>query len=661
MASINIQSIQWLAKRFVFLPVALLLSTTLFAQEPDTAMISKAMVKYAAENAVITNYREQMVLKYEDGELTATTKIKRERLLIGELSPSKHNYDYVYDGYFDQLAEFNAVAYIPQKTGGFKQNHKFIYGTSAAGDGISDSRLAIAEFTGLTKGSFIRLTSTQQHPDLIALPHFFAEDEYPILHEEFEVVAPKYVDIKFVIKGENTSRIKQTKEDKNGNYIYRFTADNVPAYKHFEHVPSAMYYVPQVLCYIASYRLPGQTKDSVLLSDPEHLFRAQYKFINNLNVKQDTAIKKLVDKLTKGDVTQRQKAMHLYDWVQKNIHYIGFEIGLGGLVPREADTVFKKKYGDCKDMTSLLIQMGRMAGLETYFAWIGTTRLPYTFEETPILNNCNHAICALKLNNEWLFMDGTHAELPFGANRDDIQGKETMIAIDKNTCKIVTIPVVAAEKNMTVTNTTIQFSDKNDVDVAGWFQQKYTGYKAWNTADHLAYYTKEKDEREKEISKLTAMGSNKYILEDYNLKISDTGSKEMMVTGVFTIGSYINKVGKDYIINMNLHRQFENDYIDTTDRKAAWYYDYKNKERDVVTLEIPKGYKVTYLPKAAHGKLGDLWSYNISYKNDGKKITLTKEYTMNTLKVTPNLFAENNKAIKELEKQYKETVVLTAK
>ncbi len=661
MASINMETIQLLAKRFVVLPVALLLSSSLRAQEPDTAMLSKAMVKYANENAVITNYKQQLIVTYEDDQLTATTKIKKDRLLIGDLSPAQHNYEYVYDWYFAQLSNIDAVAYIPQKNGTFKQNHKYILAAGAAGDGISDSRVVATEFTGLTKGSVIRLTATQEHPDLISIPEFVAGDNYPIIHGEFEAVVPKFVDIKFVIKGENTGIIKQTREEKGGNYVYRFTVDNVPGFKSFDHVPSAWYYLPHVVCYISSYRLPGQKKDSTILSDPEHLFIAQYKFINNLNVKQDTSIKKIVDKIIKGDVTDRQKAMHLYDWVQKNIHYIGFEIGLGGWVPREADTVFKKKYGDCKDMTSLLVQMGRMAGLKTYFSWIGTTILPYTFEETPVLANCNHVICALKLGNEWLFMDGTHSELPFGANRNDIQGKETMIAIDKNTYKIVTIPVVAADKNVTTINTNIHLSDKNDRDLEGTFSQKYIGYEAWNNAIMLSYYTKEKEEKEKAIAKMTQMGTNKYSLEHYDLKMSDTGAKDMAITGDFIIGGYVNKLGKDYIINMNLHRQFEENYIDTAERRTAWYGNYKNIEREVVTLEIPKGYKVSYLPKPSQGRLNDQWSYNIAYKSDGKKVTLIKEYTLNTIKINPEFFAANNMAIKQLEKQHKEAVVLTAK
>src|SRR6185437_5848516 len=137
-----------------------------------------------------------------------------------------------------------------------------------------------------------------------------------------------------------------------------------------------------------------------------------------------TGLNNLVSDLIKDDKTQRERAAHIYSWVQKNIHYIAFEKGLEGFIPRPADTVYKRKYGDCKDMSSIIMAMCRKAGLDAHFVWIGTTEKPYTFEETPLPLVSNHMICAVKLGGDWVFMDGTDPALPFGKNREDIQGKE---------------------------------------------------------------------------------------------------------------------------------------------------------------------------------------------------------------------------------------------
>ena len=662
MTRISVKNIPLLAKRFALIPVALMLvSTSVHAQAPDTAKMAKAMARYKNENAVYTSYNKKLEIKYEDGELVATSNTKTERVLIGDLSPANDHYDNITDdSYYGQLTHLDAVAYIPQKGGNYKTQTRHNAFRVGAGEGvITDASAIVTSFTGLTKGSVIRVVASQDHNDISVIPLTFFESNYPIMHAEYEVDVPSFVNVKFVLKGENTDLFKQTKEERNGVTIYKFVGENIPAYRKFEHVPSGLYYIPHVVTYISSFRLPGQAQDSMLMSDPEHMYKKMFKFVGYMNVKQDTAIKNLVNRLTKGDVTDRQKAMHLYEWVQKNMHYVGFEIGLGGQIPREADTVYKKMYGDCKDMSSLLVQMGRMAGLKTYFTWIGTTEKPYTFEETPTLSACNHMICALNLDGKWMFMDGTHANLPFGANRDDIQGKQALIAIDKDHYKIETIPTLSAENNVTIDTTFIRISEINDNDILGHFKMKMTGYAAWNLGYSLLSLTREKEEREKVVKAIAMRGSDKFILDNY--KIKEKEDKDIIVSGDFNVGGYVHHLKKDVIVNMNLLHHFEDNHIDTAFRKVAWYHNYKNIQKEVVVMDIPKDYKVTYLPKNASGKLDDMWSYSITYKIEGKKIILTKEYKLNTLTISPKYFIDNNKAIEALEKQYRESVVLTAK
>ena len=111
---------------------------------------------------------------------------------------------------------------------------------------------------------------------------------------------------------------------------------------------------------------------------------------------------------------------------------------------------------------------------------------------------------------------------------------------------------------------------------------------------------------------------------------------------------------------MNLDRDFGNQRMNDTDRKVGYYYENKEKKKEVVVLDIPEGYKVTHLPESANGGLEGVWSYKISYKADKKKIVLTKEYELQSLTLSEKLFAQNNKVIDNLNHAYKESVVLTA-
>jgi hypothetical protein len=613
--------------------------------------------KYKTENAVYASYTQRLVISAEEGALVAKSYVTMEKLLISDLSPSISNRDNFSYSDFNALSDYSAFAKIPTSSD-YKTIRCNNFGEGGSGDDVfyDDFREVEVYYTNLQKNSVTETRYSLEHTDLHLLPRCFMQAAIPIASVTYEVVAPKYVNLSFVLKNTDNITIKQTKEEKNNSIIYRFTATGVPAIKAYSHVPNIWSYsAPHIIPYITSYRLTGAKKDSVILNTPEDLYRHESQYVRSLNLKTDAPLNNTVAALIKDDKTQAEKAAHIYNWVQKNIHYIAFEKGLEGFVPRPADTVFKRKYGDCKDMTSILVAMFRRAGLDAHYTWVGTSKVPYTFEETPLPLVSNHMICAVKIGGEWIFADGTESTLPFGKNRDDIQGKEAMIAIDATTYKVVTVPVEAADKNVTVDSTFIGITD---YAIAGNVKLEYKGYQAWDTRMNMMFHKGE--EREKAVKALTQRGSNKYTQAKYDYLPTGNDDRDVSINAAFKVDDYVQKVGKECYVNMNLRHNFENNRINDPERKVPYFFDYKQRANEVVVLDIPKGYKVSYLPKDAQGAANGLWSYKISYKADKEKVTLTKEYVLNTLSVDERQFAENNKMVDDLKKLYKETVVLTA-
>ena len=636
--------------------VALFLASSLWAQSREH--YDSLAAKYKNDNAVYANITYKLVISRssDDTGLVANSHITYEKLFLTDHSLNSNNTEEC--GYSDlsPLTDISGTASIPEGRG-YKKVVCHNFGSASPSTYIfyDDFRVAEAMYTGLVKNSVTNTHYAMEHPDIRLLPEFFLQKNVPIANATFEVVAPDYVNLQFVLKGENTAWFSQSKEEKNGLITYRFTATDVPAYKDYPNVPSFRYIMPHIFTYITSYKLPDANRTVKVLENPDALHKYDYKYVRNVDMTVDTAITRLVKDLTKNDLTDRDKAAHLYDWVQKNVHYIAFEKGLEGFVPREADSVYKRKYGDCKDMASMLVAMCRTAGLKAYFASIGTSELPYTHKELPTQGIYNHMICAVKLGDDWVFLDATHPNLPFGANRYDIQGKEAMVNIDDKNYEIVTIPVVPASRNVTYDSTSLNIGENK---VTGTANIHLQGYDAWDLGIALNDYRK-KDERDKLVRKVTERGSNKYLVNKYDVFANDKDSKDVFINTDFTIGDYVQQVGKKYYVNMNLNHPFEGDRINDADRKVSYYHDYKNKITEVVTLDIPKGYRVSYLPKNAQGSARGLWNFKISYKSQAGKIMLVKEYELNTLAVNSDEFADNNKTVDALRKACKESVVLT--
>ena len=183
--------------------------------------------------------------------------------------------------------------------------------------------------------------------------------------------------------------------------------------------------------------------------------------VENIN-KEDTdpELEVLVAELIKGKTSDLEKVKALYYWTQKNIKYIAFEYALGGFIPREANDVFQKKYGDCKDNSSILYKMLEIAGLEGNLTWIGTRKIPYTYEEVPTPAVDNHMILSYEYNNKTYYLDATGRYIQIDYPSSFIQGKEALIANGKS-YKIKKIPVIAANLNTITDSTYLKISGRD--------------------------------------------------------------------------------------------------------------------------------------------------------------------------------------------------------
>ena len=623
--------------------------------------------KYKNEHAVYTNITEQLVIKEVNGKLKANSYITLEKLFISNLSLNNENMDYFYYSDFHKLGEVSGTKYMPEGNSYKKvASNDFAVVRPRTYVFYDDNRAQVVLYSGLQKNAVTETKYSLEHTDLNMLEPFLFQDiaeNLPIASATYEVIAPKYVDMKFILKGENTGWISQTKEDKFGNVVYRFTATDVPAPRKFSNVPGWRYIIPHVVPLITSYKFPDAPKAVQMLENTDGLYKNNYRFVRNVNIKVSQELTSLVNDITKNDHYAKDKAAHIYQWVQENIHYIAFEKGLEGFVPREADTVLKRKYGDCKDMSSILVAMCRVAGLDAYFATVGTNTLPYDHEEIPSPMLYNHMLCALKMGDNWTFMDATDPTLLFGENREDIQGKQALIYLNAKDYKIVTLPIEEAAHNSTYDSTVINLMGYK---VVGSSTTHYKGHEAGDL-NRWFMNNKVNEDKDKMVRKLTKRGSNKYSMDNYSLMTVEGMPTELSINTKFTLMNYSMQVGKDYYVNMNLNRHFENNLITEPDRKVACYLDYKQKTKEVVVMDVPEGYHVTYIPKNVQGGKDGLWKYSITYTTDTsnlkyvKRITLNKEYELDTLRIGQRQFAENNKMIDDLKKYYKESVVMSKK
>ena len=242
---------------------------------------------------------------------------------------------------------------------------------------------------------------------------FYFNSYIPVVNAELKVTFPETVKLAYSLFGDDTSRIKFSSSKSGKLVTYTWTAKNSPSLTIEPNSPNRSYFDPHVIFRISSYE-EGRWKDMPCRISSSGLYKWYTTLVKDINKNDEAELKNLVSKITVGLTSDREKAKAIYQWVQGNINYIAFEDGMGGFVPRDAEKVYRNKYGDCKDMANLLRQLLQYAGLNANLAWIGTRNRPYTYERVPTPVVDNHVIVSLGLDGKNIFLDATGKYIPFG-------------------------------------------------------------------------------------------------------------------------------------------------------------------------------------------------------------------------------------------------------
>lgn len=189
-----------------------------------------------------------------------------------------------------------------------------------------------------------------------------------------------------------------------------------------------------------------------------------------------------------------------------------------------------------------------------------------------------------------------------------IQNKEALISISPEKYELVKVPVMPASKS-SITDST--FLTINDNTLHGKCSVDYSGYFGSDVYNKLLY-NKGNEERVY-VRRRMAKGSNKFIMHDYNIRLSDPVNKAVNISSGFEVPGYAKSIADEIYINLNLEKLFSSTPIDTSKRKIAIENDFLYTINQVHTLKIPDGYGSHYIPRNIIVS-NDVLEFSIDYK-----------------------------------------------
>jgi len=504
----------------------------------------------------------------------------------------------------------------------------------------SNVRVKIISFPEVEKGSIVEYRARYYVNKLIGgkffVYSFGIQGREPNLRQivNLEVPIKLGIDYKIYRRGflKNKEKLKPRIKYKGKFIKYSWRIDNVPEIIKEDNMPPW-----------------AEIVDYVRISNFKN-WNDIYKWWKNLvkdkiEINQD--IKKKIEEITKDEETLLDKVKKVYAWVCENIRYVAVEYGEAGFRPHKAEEIFLNKYGDCKGQAILLIAMLRYLGVKAYPVLIGTVGTYPLDKDFPSLY-FNHAICAVEINKNIIFLDPTSEVAPFGDLPSGDQGRNVLLFKD-DSYEILRTPLMEPKRNRVVKEMKI-FLKENKIEG----KRVINTYGVYNQGQRWYFkYTKRKEIEEtlkQKINSITPGGKllNYEIsgMEDLNrnvvLKMDFEGEKFFSVAGNLRIVPEWGGLSS-YLVALEK-------------RKYPLYFRFLSEKEISINIFIPENYSVFYLPPKI--EVDNDWFYFLrKYEfNEGvlkcyedykikKRIIGVKEYT-NFRKIYNNILKEiDDKAV----------------
>jgi hypothetical protein len=157
------------------------------------------------------------------------------------------------------------------------------------------------------------------------------------------------------------------------------------------------------------------------------------------------------------------KLSRITEYIQKNIRYFIVERGIGGWQANHAADIFRNRYGDCKDKTTLLISMLQVAGIRAYYVPVDSHR-GVVDPDAPSFYG-NHMITAIEIpadlrdprlqaiakardGKQYLIFDPTDEHTPVGNLPYYLQGGYGILSAG-DASQILALPMLPPDANGT--------------------------------------------------------------------------------------------------------------------------------------------------------------------------------------------------------------------
>jgi len=294
--------------------------------------------------------------------------------------------------------------------------------------------------------------------------------------------------------------------------------------------------------------------------------------------------------------------------------------------PENVEEIWKRDYGNGRDLTWLFLGLARAAGFEAYGCWV-SSRSEYFFSP-PLMQSSklNANVVLVKLNGKDLYFDPGAAFTPFGLLEWPETGVEGL-RLDKDGGSWIRTTLPEPSESRIERVAKFKLSDTGDLE--GKLTITYIGLEAMQ--HRMQQRNADAVERKKFLEE-RATSQIPVAAEAELTNKPDWSSSETPLVAEFDvkIPGWASGAGKRVLIPAAVFTNGERGIFEHANRVHPIYFEYPYEKADDVTIELPPGWQVGSVPPPQDiaGKIVD---YSLKVDSSQGTLRLTRKLSIDIL------------------------------
>lgn len=449
---------------------------------------------------------------------------------------------------------------------------------------FSDNRVVFLDYTPIIYPFTIAFTCESVTSNTAAIPQWFPIYNYYTSVEKniLNVYFPTTLGFKKKEFNFSNFQIKKTVET---DTQLSYDALAIVAQKPEDLSPDFVKIYPRVMMGLELFNLEGV--DGTAKNWKEYGQWFSEKILLGTNNLSDETISKIKN-LVGSETDPIKKAKIVYQYVQNKSRYISVQVGIGGFKPMLANDVDRLSYGDCKALSNYTRALLTAVDVPSYY-----TELYGDSDKTDIESDFssiqgNHVILAVPNKNEYIFLECTSQDTPFGfqANFTD---DRNVIVIKPEGGEIVRTKNYEEKENTQIGKGTYSISETGNFSGELRIISEGTQYGKKYRLEKLSP-TENEEHYKSYWSNINNLKINKTSFSNDREKVSFTENARISAVNYGTI------TGNKILFVVNAFNQYPGNLKKSRNRKTSFEIQRGFLDTDEINIVLPNGFAIEAMP-----------------------------------------------------------------